>query len=96
MADDLRIRWELANPHGILIDEQKETWWSGRVFDLLEIDGGDAGLLLATETGGVWLVTPANDALALSNSWNNPDANSVAAGPDGPRHFFAGCDGGVI
>ena len=94
--DDPRIRWELANPHGILIDELKDTWWSGRVFDLLEIDGGDTGLLVATESGGVWFVDATNDALPLSNTWNNPDVNCVVAGPDGPRHFFAGCDGGVI
>ena len=39
---------------------------------------------------------PDNNSLPLSNTWNNPNVNCLAAGPDGPRHFFAGCDGGVI
>lgn len=96
VMDDARIVWEQANRQGILIDEVKERWWAGRVFDVLEIDGGEAGLLVATETGGVWSISPNAQALPLSDTWNTPDTNCLAAGPDGPRHFFAGCDGGVI
>jgi photosystem II stability/assembly factor-like uncharacterized protein len=96
MSDDPRLDWSLANPFGIVIDAAAETWWSGRVFDLVELDGGDSGVLLGTETGGMWIVDAANDALPLSNSWTNPNINCVAVGPDGPRHFFAAGVGGVI
>jgi hypothetical protein len=108
MPDDTRIHWELANPWGIQIPypapwgngagppEPRDTWWSGRVFALAELDGGAAGLLLGMETGGVWWLDRANNPVPLSDTWNNPDVNCLAAGPDGPRHFFAGCDGGVI
>jgi hypothetical protein len=95
MADDSRIRWSLANSHGILIDEAADTWWSGRVFDVLELDVLGT-LLVATETGGVWLVSPGKDGTPLSDTWNSPDVNCLAMGPFGPHHVFAGCDGGVI
>lgn len=94
--DDPRIRWNQATPFGIVIDEFKEQWWAGRVFDVLELDGGDAGLLLATETGGLWSISANNQATPLSDTWDTPDTNCLAAGPDGPRHFFAGCDGPYI
>lgn len=96
MADDPRIVWKLANPYGVLRDEAQDTWWSGRVFDVKELDGGEGGLLLGTESGGVWFVDSANHALPLSDTWTDPDVNCLAAGPDGPRHFFAGCMGGTI
>lgn len=96
MADDARLHWDLANPFGIVIDEASDSWWSGRVFDVLELDGGDAGVLVATETGGVWMVDDGGSALALSNDWSNPDMFCLAAGPDGPRHFFAAGVGGII
>ena len=79
MADDPRIHWSLANPSGIVIDEQADTWWSGRVFDMLELDNGDAGVLVATETGGAWMVDSGGDAFPLSNDWTNPDLNALVA-----------------
>jgi hypothetical protein len=90
MSNDPRIRWELPSPHGILKDEAQDAWWSGHVEDVLELDGGDSGLLVASHTGGVWVVATDNSALPLSNDWDVPDINALAAGPDGPRHFFAG------
>ena len=96
MADDPRVHWDLANPFGIVIDEALNTFWSGRVFDMLELDGGDAGVLVASETGGAWFVDDGGDAFPLSNDWTNPDLDCLAAGPDGPRHFFAAGRGGLI
>lgn len=96
MADDPRVHWDLANPGGIVIDEALDTWWSGRVFDVIELDGGDAGVLVASETGGAWFVDDGADAFPLSNDWTNPDLDCLAAGPDGPRHFFAAGMGGLI
>jgi hypothetical protein len=90
MSNDPRIKWELPSPHGFLINEAQDAWGSGHVEDVLELDGGDSGLLVATQTGGVWMVAPDNSALPLSDNWDVPDINTLAAGPDGPRHFFAG------
>jgi hypothetical protein len=88
MADDPRVHWDLGNPFGILIDEAADTGWSGRVFGMRELDGGDAGVLIASETGGARLVDDGGDAFPLSNDWTNPDLDCLAAGPDGPRHFL--------
>lgn len=90
---DLGIRWELANYAGILVDGGADAWHSGHVTDVLEVDEGAAGHLVATETGGVWSVPTEGTAFPLSNDWNSPDVNCLAAGPDGPRHFYAGTDG---
>lgn len=94
MADDPTIRWTQATRFGILIDEAADAWHSGHVTDLLELDNG--GLLVATETGGVWLLDANNAALPLSDAWPAPDINCLARGPDSQRHFFAGCSGGAI
>jgi hypothetical protein len=53
MADDPRFKWELATPYGISIDDKQDAWWSGHVTDILELDGGHGGLLVATQSGGV-------------------------------------------
>lgn len=90
MSNDPRIRWELPSPHGVLMDETQDAWWSGHVEDVLELDGGESGLLVATHTGGVWVVATNNSVVPLSNDWDIPDISTLAAGPDGPRHFFAG------
>ncbi len=96
MADDPRFKWELATPYGISIDAQQDAWWSGHVTDVLELDEGAGGLLIATQTGGVWSLSPGGTSMPLSNAWDHPDVNCLALGPDGPRHLFAGCMGGVI
>ena len=94
MADDSTIRWTLASPFGIQVDEEQDAWFSGHVNDILELDTG--GLLVATQTGGVWSVDPISSTSPLSDEWVDPDINCLAFGPDDPRHVFAGCDGGAI
>src|SRR6186997_178296 len=89
MADDPAIRWALASPFGILVDETRDVWYSGHVNDILELDTG--GLLVGTETGGVWSVDPVSSTFPLSDEWSNPDINCLALGPDDARHVFAGC-----
>src|SRR5262245_12546784 len=96
MPDDPRLKWTLASPFGIQNNEAADAWCSGRVTDVLQFDGGDGGLLVATETGGVWSIAVNGATTPLSDSWNEPDVNCLAAGPDGPRHFFAGCNRGII
>lgn len=96
MTDDPRIKWELLSPFGISINEEQDAWWSGHVTDVLEMDAGIGGLLVATETGGVWSISTGGTTMPLSDSWDQPNVNCLAAGPDGPRHFYAGCPDGVI
>ncbi len=95
MANQLGVRWELANPFGIAINELADVWHSGHVTDVLELDDGTAGLLVATETGGVWTVATNGTTLPLSDSWNHPDVNCLALGTEGSRHLYAGCDAGI-
>ena len=93
MAEQLGVQWELANPYGIAIDEANNVWHAGHVTDLLELDDGNAGLLVATETGGVWTISTNGMTLALSDSWDEPNINCLAMGPDHERHAYAGTDG---
>lgn len=92
MAQQLGVQWELANSYGIAIDEASDVWHAGHVTDILELDGGDVSLLVATETGGVFTVS-SGVALPLSNSWDKPNVNCLAFGPDHERHVYAGTDG---
>ena len=96
MSDSPQIQWELVSPYGISIDERENAWWSAHVEDVLELDGGDSGLPVAVETGGVWTIATNGASIPLSNNWDNPDVNCLAAGPDGPHHFFAGCTNAII
>jgi hypothetical protein len=93
MAEQLGVQWELANSYGIAIDEANNVWHAGHVTDLVELEGGDSGLLVATETGGVWTISPNGTALPMSNGWDKPNINCVALGPDHERHAYAGTDG---
>ncbi len=82
--------WSLASPFGIAVDEEHDAWHTGHINDMVRLDDGAGGLLIAAQTGGVWIVNQNNDALPLSDRWNKPDVNCLVAGLDGPRHFFAG------
>ena len=44
----------------------------------------------------MWTIATNGASIPLSNNWDNPDVNGLAAGPDGPHHFFAGCTNAII
>src|SRR5437879_256312 len=90
MADDPTVRWQLAVPFGIEIDPKSDAWSSGHVNDIFEFPDLN-GIVVATETGGVWLIDQDGGAIPLSSTWDNPDVRCLAPGPDGQRHMFAGC-----
>src|SRR5262245_44134884 len=90
MSNDAMIKWTQASYFGIQVDEAADAWHSGHVIDVLEFEDGSA-LAVATETGGVWVISASAAQLQLSDTWDNPDSICVALGPDGPRHLFAGC-----
>jgi hypothetical protein len=87
---DIPVQWQQANPAAILIDAGQDAWHAGHVNDLLVLPDG-SGLIAGAETGGVWVITNADQAIPLSDTWDDPDVNCLAAGPDGPRHLYAGC-----
>lgn len=86
---DNSINWQQANPFAIQMDA--DAWHAGHVTDILATDG--TGLLVATDSGGVWSIATTGAALPLSDDWDNPDVNCLSLGPDGPNHFYAGCRG---
>jgi hypothetical protein len=90
MADDPTVPWQLAVPFGIEIDPKSDAWYSGHVNDIFEFPDLN-GIVVASATGGVWLIDQDGDAISLSSTWDNPDVRCLAPGPDGPRHMFAGC-----
>src|SRR6266516_4763463 len=90
MPDDPTVRWVQATGFGIKIDEQAGAWHSGHVNDIIEFQDHSV-IVVATESGGVWMINNNNNSLPLSDSWDNPDVKCLALGPDGLRHLFAGC-----
>jgi hypothetical protein len=85
--------WGVANPQGILVDDQQSAWHAGRVFDMLSLGAGR--ILVASATGGVWLIDGAFNGLPLSDDWEFPNVECLAFGPHGGSHIFAGCEGGL-
>lgn len=84
------LNWLPANPFAILIDSGQNAWHAGHINDVLALDSG--GLVLGTDSGGVWLVEGNNSAVPLSEGWDTPNISCLAFGPDGPLHIFAGTD----
>ncbi len=85
--------WVIANPQGILVDSQAPAWHAGRVFDMVSL--GTGRILVATASGGVWLIDGAFNGFPLSDDWEFPNVFCLAFGPHGGNHIFAGCDGGL-
>jgi hypothetical protein len=94
MGQDPLINWHQSSPFAIAIDPARDIWHAGNVRDVLELDSG--GVVAATESGGVWIIEPNGSAMPLSDSWDHPDTNCLAFGPDGNRHLFAGTEDGVL
>src|SRR5580658_4130792 len=89
-------KWELASNWGIQMsgasaDDPAAVWNAGHVNDILTLPTGLPGnpdLLVASETGGVWIIS-AYVAMPLSDSLNSPNMASLAKGPDGNNHYYA-------
>jgi hypothetical protein len=93
-----KLRWTQANPFGISFDTfpfDTKTWNAGHVNDVLAIGNS---ILVASDTGGVWLINPipqtdAYPASCLSDEWLDDTMSCLAFGPDGQTQVFAGCSG---
>lgn len=89
MVDDPAVRWQQASPVSILLKTRPESFEAGHVNDVLV--RGNGGLLVATDTGGVWSISAQTfAAFPLSDSWEKPDMRCLAFGPDGEDHVYAG------
>ncbi len=91
MSNDPNISWHQADALSIQVDENDdEIWHTGHCNDLLVLE--NHGLVVATQTGGLWLVLSSGNGFALGD-FAQPDFNSITLGPDGPSHIFAGGGG---
>jgi len=89
------VAWELANPYGILVDEEADAWHTGHVTALLPVQG-TSQVLVGSDGGGVWECYPSDEyASPLSNDWKDPDITALVQGPD-PGVVFAGTGNGSI
>jgi hypothetical protein len=88
---DSGIQWQLTTADAILTDGANNVWHSGHINDILKI--GPQAVLVASESAGVWSVTGSGNntaALPLSTTWDSIIMTSLAAGPDGTDHVYAG------
>src|SRR5262249_53704692 len=88
---DSGIQWNIATSDAILVDEANNVWNSGHISDILKRGPNEA--LVASDTGGVWSVAWSSNtagALPLSTNWNSIIITSLAQGPDGTDHVYAG------
>lgn len=94
---DSGIKWQIATDNAILVDDANNVWHSGHINDILK--RGLNGALVASDTSGVWSVTWSSTtgfAIPLSTGWNPAVMTSLAQGPDGTDHVYAGTIGGVL
>lgn len=88
---DSGIQWQIATSDAILVDDANNVWNSGHINDILK--RGPTEALVASDTSGVWSVTwnsTTGFALPLSTDWNSIVMTSLAQGPDGTDHVYAG------
>ena len=82
-------KWQLVNEYGIQMDDQGAVWNAGHVNDALELSAA-TGIVVASHSSGVWMLTSDGSAIAMSRDWESPDIACLAHGPDGVDHIYAG------
>lgn len=91
LSKDTSIQWMPVSVDGILSDADRNIWNSGHVNDLLKI--GPAQMLVASDNSGVWSIAWSSvsaAAIPLSTTWLSLGMSSLAQGPDGSAHVYAG------
>jgi hypothetical protein len=89
------MSWQLANPYGILVDEEVDAWHTGHVNALLPVKD-TSQILVGSDSGGVWDCYPTDEyANGLSDDWADPDISTLIQGPD-PSVVFAGTANGSV
>ena len=95
LANDPTINWGISTADAILQDDSIDAWNSGHINDILKI--GPSQALVASETSGVWSVAWSSNsaaAIPVSSAWGAINMTSLAQGPDGTAHVYAGTDNG--
>ncbi len=88
---DSGVTWQAATPNSILVNEPVNSWNAGHINDILKT--GTSQALIASDTGGVWSLAWSSSsaaALPLSTKWGSVAMSSLAQGPDGVNHVYAG------
>jgi hypothetical protein len=88
---DSGITWQPATADSILVNAPLNTWNAGHINDILKT--GPSQALIASDTGGVWSLAWSSSsaaALPLSTKWGSVAMSSLAQGPDGVNHVYAG------
>jgi hypothetical protein len=91
LLDDPSIQWLPSSIDAIDISDSLNAWNSGHINDILKI--GPTEALVAAHTSGVWSVAWSSlsaSALPLSTTWGSIGMSSLAQGPDGANHVYAG------
>ncbi len=94
------LAWQRAQSYSIQRDDFRTVWHAGHVTAILS-NGTDA--IVATQTGGVWLVhsiiqpspLAGYTATSISQTWDTPDISCLAWAPD-PSQVFVGTRGSAI
>ena len=89
----MTLNWAQADILSIQMDGAGAVWNTGHVAAVLPTSGG-ASAVVASDTGGVWTVTPGGTAIPVTD-WQAPDLTSVEQGPDGVNHVFVGGGDGI-
>jgi hypothetical protein len=88
---DRSVVWEETTDLSISIDPSKNAWHAGRLTDIL-LRSDD--IFVAASTGGVWGINfhdPDAPAGCVTDSFDNPNFNCMAFGPDSPLEIYAAC-----
>ena len=88
---DSGITWQPATPDSILVNAPINSWNAGHINDILKT--GTSQALIASDSGGVWSLAWSSSsaaALPLSTTWGSVGMSSLAQGPDGVNHVYAG------
>src|ERR1700722_10274251 len=92
LPDDSSIQWTQADTLSIQTNTKPEAWIAGHVNDIVKFtdQGENSAMVVASDTGGVWAITPSQQPSPLSDSWSSVSMTSLALAPGGTRHVYAG------
>jgi hypothetical protein len=89
LPSDGAVHWHQADLLTIQMSDKDDAWHAGHINAILKLEP-ESGMLVAADTGGVWAITRVGQAIPLSDTWAAVYMTSLAAGPDGSRHVYAG------
>lgn len=88
LTNDSSLFWHQADSLSILLGATNDIWNSGHINSILVPDT-NTGLVVGSDTGGVWLITSNQQAISVSSTWDSVNISSLSAGPGGGGHVYA-------